>query len=206
MGSAASLVACGRDGSESTGRAPAAVQLAEPELQLWDEETVLIASAPSGPPLAYVSMRHRRVFVDRGARDRAHLMLGAHISVSTGHWRIHLPGDDLRQPITPGDASREFEEYRMAEWDPGLQAAEGDIRILRGGRAPVSVDLSCVRVRGPGEGWCSGGPWDWVRCDEEGAELCREDLMLVGRGTRHSEGECSGTGAPVRFLTWAIRA
>ena len=139
--------------------------------------------------------------MDFAFRDRSNWILDAHISVSTGLWRIPLPGDPPRQPITPGDELREFEELDIADWDPTMEPAEGDFRILHGRPSPVRIDFACVPVQATGE-WCSGGPWLVDRCDGLGDQACREDFVEVGVGTRRSVRGCEDAAQPVRFVSW----
>ncbi len=163
--------------------------------------------------IAYVSVPDRRVYVDAMWRDRAHFLLGAYTSVSTGHWRLPLPGDDARAPIAPGDADREFDAVDLRELPDGHAPAPGDMRVRRG--AVVSADLSvrCRRISGalPVENaskeaaetaraggaagttadggqsgvWISGGPWTvpGVRAAPAGEEGGRE-----GEGGREVDG------------------
>ena len=80
-----------------------------PILIPWSDNTVRILNTTSALPLAYVSLGLRRVYVENMVRDQVIGLLNAHVSVSTGLWRIPLPGDRPEQPLVPGDTSREFE-------------------------------------------------------------------------------------------------
>ena len=132
--------------------------------------------------------------------------LVAHISVSSGHWRIPLPGDDLGIPIDAGDALREFEERPIGEWDPTMDPKEGDVRIRRGYEENVRVAFECLPMA-EREGWFSAGPWDIVQCvPGPGTQLCREQFMEVGTGTRYAgrpRGSCGQPAGSVRYVTWA---
>jgi hypothetical protein len=168
-------------------------------------------------PVAYVSMARRQVFVDSEYRDRASWLLDAHISVSTWHWRIPLPGDPAGQPITPGDAAREFEERGIREWDASTLPAMDDIRIVRGRPSLRRVEFSCVPLTGvrvvdapdsmaPMESWYSAGPWSLQAAQADVAETLREDFSVVGMGQRFSDRACTGLGDAVQIVTWAHRA
>ncbi len=154
--------------------------------------------------MAYVSMGLRQVFVDYAFRDRSNWILDAHISVSTGVWRIPLPGDPVGQPIQPGDTLREFEELDIVEWDPDMEPTEGDFRVRRGRPASVRIEFSCVPMFASAE-WFSAGPWDILQCNGGADQACREDFLPVGEGTRHTGRGCAEPREPVRFITWACR-
>jgi hypothetical protein len=196
-------------GEAAAGEPSASIEvepLVRPVLRPWSEQIVWIDAPVEELPVAYVSMAHRQVYVDRSYRDRASWLLDAHISVSTWHWRIPLPGDPPGQPISPGDTRREFEELEMDAWDPSSPPAMDDIRIVRGTRARRRIDFSCIEELGVGGGaWCSGGPWDVVVA--AGAHgTVREDFMVLGGGTRFTERGCSGASEAVQFATWGERA
>jgi len=181
-----------------------------PILLPWSEDGVRIAAPMSEPPLAYVSRGLRRVFVDHDSRGRINVLLAAHISVSSGLWRIPLLGEDLGVPIPADDALREFEEVDVREWDPGMAPVEGDFRIRRGRRAEVTVDFDCAPMSG-GDGWFSAGPLEMVQCRESGQdpdqdsdrEPCLEAFMSVGMATHHTRRYCTESQGEVRLLTWA---
>lgn len=175
--------------------------LSRPVLLPLVDGGVRIAAPLHQTPLAYVSMARRHVFVDRAFRDRASFSLRVHISVSTGLWRIPLPGDPPGEPITPGDELREFEEWDIARWDPDMEPAEGDIRLVQGRSRPLRIDFDCAPARDGAE-WYSGGPWTVLRCDGSGETACREDFAEVGVGTRRPRRGCADQGRPARFLTW----
>lgn len=200
------VVACARErGAEvrdGGGRADAPMVLTRPLLAPMADGAVRIASPPAELPMAYVSVGLRQVFVDYAFRDRASFLLRAHISVSTGLWRIPLPGDPPRQPITPGDTIREFEELDIAAWRPTLDPTEGDFRILAGRPHAVRIDLSCVPLAATEE-WISGGPWSVRQCDGLGDEACREDLVEIGVGVRRRIRGCEDEGTRARILAWA---
>jgi hypothetical protein len=178
--------------------------IVRPILMPWSEEGVRIAAPAPELPIAYVSMGARRIFVEYGSRIQVSVMLAAHISVSSGHWRIPLPGDDLGVPIPAGDVLREFEEVAIGEWDPTADPTEGDFRIRRGRRVRVRVEFQCASMSARA-GWFSAGPWDIIQCAGPGDGACREDFSTIGTGTRHSRrtlGTCTEPEATVRYLTW----
>lgn len=176
-----------------------------PVLLAWGPDAVHIAAPLNELPMAYVSMARREVFVDRASRGLSRWLLDAHISVSTGVWRIPLPGDPPGEPITPGDAMREFEELDIVAWDPAMEPAEGDFRIRRGRPVPVRLSPTCVPIAAT-DAWHTGGPWDVVRCVAGGLDdACREDFVEVGTGLRHPRRGCAEEGVPVRFLSWVVR-
>ena len=178
--------------------------ITRPILLPWSTGTVRIAAPIDEVPMAYVSMGLRQVFVDYAFRDRSNWLLDAHISVSTGVWRIPLPGEPVGQPIQPGDTPREFEELDIVDWDPEMEPAEGDFRVRRGKPASVRVEFSCMPMSASGE-WFSAGAWDVRQCDGVGDQACREDFLDVGGGTRHPGRGCVDSPEPVRFITWACR-
>ena len=133
------ILACG---PESTTRAEEEAiadgpSINRPVLLPWSADAVRISAPMRERPMAYVSRGRQRVFVDHEFRGRVNVMLAAHISVSSGLWRIPLLGDDLGVPIPADDALREFEEVDIGAWDPGMDPVEGDFRIGRGRRARV---------------------------------------------------------------------
>jgi hypothetical protein len=156
-------------------------------------------------PVAYVSMARRLVFVDHEYRDRASWSLEAHISVSTAHWRIPLAGDPRGEPVVPGDSEREFEEVAIHELDPTMRPAEGDIRVLRGGRSSLLVDFGCMPIGGA-SGWCSAGPWAIERCDGGPDDVTREDFGVVGPGRRYHDRACAELVGDVQLLSWSVRS
>jgi hypothetical protein len=175
--------------------------VSRPILLPFGEDGVRIAAPPREQPAAYVSMATRQLFVDFDYRDQVYWDLRAHISVSTGVWRIPLVEDPPRVPITPGDEVREFEELSMREWDPTAEPAEGDIRIMRGGVRPLRIDFSCAPLAGGGA-WFRAGPWDLLHCGDASEALCREDFRSVGTGTRYADRECTQNVGTARMLTW----
>lgn len=178
--------------------------ITRPVLLPWSFDAVRIAAPPPELPVTYVSMGRRQIYIDYDFRESVYWELRAHISVSTGVWRIPLPGDPLREPIQPGDEAREFEELSIRDWDATLDPALGDMRILRGALSTVGIDFSCASISGGGA-FFQGGPWSIRRCRAPGEGLCREDFMEIGEGTRYVDRECGEQGRPVRFLTWAGR-
>jgi hypothetical protein len=183
---------------------PAGPPLTRPVLLARGTDAVELQAPPLELPVAYVSMAERRVYVDFQYRDQVYWDLRAHISVSTGLWRLPLVGDPPRHPVMPGDVEREFEEFAMRDWDPTVAAAEGDIRIVRGEVLARRVEFSCAPLPG-WRAWIAGGPWEVLQCGSPGDSLCREDFFAVGTGVRHGERECAYPVAPVRVLTWAVR-
>ena len=165
-------------------------------------DAVWVASPQERRPVAYLSMEGRQVFVDRAHRDRASWLLEAHISVSTGLWRIPLPGDAPSVPIPPGDEEREFEEMDMGAWDPTRVPAEGDVRILLGRRVPWVVPAGCVPVQGAAE-WLATERLERLRCRPGEGEAVREDFVVLGTGRRSSDRSCADSGVEVDVFGWA---
>lgn len=163
-----------------------------------------IASPPDRRPAAYVAMATRQVFVDRAHRDRATWLLDAHISVSTGLWRIPLPGDSPLTPISPGDERREFEEMDIGDWDPATLPNEGDIRIVLGGRMPVVVAAGCLPIQGTGD-WLAVERLEHERCLPGPGDAVREDFLRLGEGRRYGDRSCADGGVDVSVLGWACR-
>ena len=201
------LFGCGleeirREAGESS---PGDLSITRPVLLPWTDDVVRIAAPLSEPPLAYVSRASLKVYVDWAARDEIRGTLVAHISVSSGLWRIPLPGDDLGIPVDAGDELREFEETHLGEWDPTMPPTLGDFRIRRGSPQKVHVDFDCVPMAGK-EGLFSAGPWEIAQCGGQGQEFCREDFTRIGTGSRHGRralGTCSEPMGSVSYLTWA---
>lgn len=177
---------------------------ARPILLPWGSDAVLIAAPPRERPVAYMSMQRMEIYIDREFRDRLQYALNAHISVSTGVWRVPLPGDPLTVPVEAGDAEREFEEIDMRYWDAALEPAEGDLRVMRGAPVGATVGVSCGPLSGGGV-WLNGGPWEVLQCGPPSDQLCREDLMEIGTGTRYDDRDCTRPAGQVRFVTWACR-
>ena len=202
------------------GAMAAAAPLIRPTLRPWADDIVWMSTPSDEPPVAYVSMETRRVFVDRDYRDRVAWLLDAHISVSTALWRIPLPGDPGSEPITPGDALREFEEVEIRDWSPTMRPSMDDIRIRRGRSTLRRVELRCVplagreaprvdspldSVVGEPEAWCSAGPWEISVADESPVGAIREEFMIVGTGLCHLEPACPGSGNVIQLVGWAAR-
>ncbi|GMV06028.1 MAG: hypothetical protein AMXMBFR53_23050 [Gemmatimonadota bacterium] len=175
-----------------------------PSLRGWSGDAVHLTAPLSGSPVAYLSMRERRVYVDRSRRDRAERLLGAYVSVTTGFWRIPLMGDDPRVPITPGDEAREFEEVDLALWDPEARPSEGDVRAFPGTPTSVEISLACVPLAGGG-GWVSGETFGVERLVAGEGDGGREYFGPVGAGRLQADAACAGAGTPVRILSWATR-
>jgi hypothetical protein len=156
---------------------------------------------PREMPVAYVSMGMRRLFVDRAFRDQVYWDLRAHISVSTGVWRIPLVGDPPQEAVVPGDALREFEELSEREWDPAAPPTLGDIRITRGSPTSRHVELVCAPLAGGGT-WLRAGPWDVVQSAPPNSGLVREDFGSIGRAMRYADRDCTRPRGEVDVLTW----
>ena len=178
----------------------------EPILFEYLDERVRIESPLSILPLAYVSNIEKKIFVDYESRISVSVTLAAHISVSSGLWRIPLLGEDVGLPIDAGDPRREFSEHSISEWNPGLLPREGDYRIRRGFAVAKEISLSCVPIL-PEKGWVSGGPWSFNQCDGISRELCSEVFTSVGKGVKHDSKAyrmCAGTGKVTEFMTWVV--
>lgn len=209
---------CSVDGRRSEADVPLLTD--RPILTQWAEGIVQVEAPARELPVAYVSMAHRQVFVDPEFRDRASWLLRAHISVSTWHWRIPLPGDPDGVPIAPGDEEREFEELSIREWDPSMPPAMDDIRVRRGRSVTRRISLDCVELSGvrtvdmdaqaatdprPLEAWFRGGPYDVIVSDEAAADTMREDFRLFGTALRFRGRTCTGAGEVVQIAGWAAR-
>ena len=131
-----------------------------PILIPWSDNTVRILDTTSALPLAYVSLGLRRVYVENMVRDQVIGLLNAHVSVSTGLWRIPLPGDRPEQPLIPGDTSREFEVAEIWDWDLKADPTEGDFRIMPGAGVRTSIHFSCQPISGKEE-WYSADKVDY---------------------------------------------
>ena len=181
------------------------LSLKRPVLLPWTADAVRISAPLSELPAAYVSRGLQRVFIELDSRIQVRVMLAAHISVSSGLWRIPLPGDDLGIPVDAGDELREFEETPVGEWDSTMDPMEGDFRIRRGQRVNVGVAFDCMPMAAR-EGWFSAGPWEIAQCVGPGPDLCREDFMEIGTGSRYARraiGTCAEPVEAVRYVTWA---
>ena len=188
------------------GPAPGLV-ISRPVLLPWADDAVRIAAPLSETPVAYVSRALRRVFIESESRLEIEGVLAAHISVSSGLWRIPLVGDDLGIPIDAGDELREFEETHIGEWNSTMDPAEGDFRLRRGRQETVRVDFDCAPMA-TREGLFSAGPWEIGQCAGPGAGpgLCREDFVEIGTGSHYSRrdiGTCTEPVGAVRYVTWA---
>ena len=197
------LVACA-DRSQAESEAPTTSTdrpVVDPIVRSYAGNAARLVTPMSQPPIAYVSQGLRLVFIDREFRDLLVGILSAHISVSTGHWRIPQPGDPLQEPLIPGVPVREFEEVGIGDWDLGMEPSEGDFRIRRGQRVETTIDFSCVPMIGSSQ-QLSGGPWHIVHCDGSGAGTCREDFVEVGIAARSTAGSCGDGNDEIRVLTW----
>lgn len=191
------------DGPNGPGGVPRT--LLRPALSAWSADAVHLHAPSSGRPLAYLSRGDRRVYVGRGQRDRAARLLAAYLSVSTGLWRIHLPGDDTRVPVLEGDEEREFTETDLSAWDPDRPPAEGDVRILGGRPETVTVEVGCSPVLGGG-GWVSAADFSVQRLDGAAGHAAMETFGLVARGRRSPHRDCAEEGSEVRILSWSVGA
>jgi len=208
---AASLAGCGSGAPEPPPGAnervadPAllAGDIVRPILLPWSDEAVWLDAPAHEMPAAYVSMGSKRLFVDSRFRDQVYWDLRAHISVSTGVWRIPLVGDPPTMAIVPGDVLREFEELSERDWDPTAPPTLGDIRILRGTATPRRVELECAPVAGGGA-WLRAGPFDIVRCSGAMTALVREDFVSIGVGMRFADRDCTRPRGEVDVLTWSV--
>jgi hypothetical protein len=200
---AAPFLACG----EPTARPNAASQhpggdITRPVIIPRADGSVHLAAPPYELPVAYVSMERMQVYVDHDYRDQAYWDLRAHISVSTGVWRLPLRGDPANMAVVPGDLEREFEELSERDWDPTLAPSRGDIRILRGVPLPRRIDIECVPYAG-GDAWLRAGPSEVHQAWGPTDQLVREDFLPVGTGTRYADRECTRPEGEVEILTWA---
>ncbi len=179
--------------------------ITHPVLVPWSDDAVWIRAPLSELPVAYVSRGLRRIFIGLDSRIEVSLMLAAHISVSTGLWRIPLAGDDLAIGVEAGDELREFEETHIGEWDATMDPTDGDFRIRHGLTESVEVAFDCLPMARQ-EGWYSAGPWEIKQCTGRGPDLCREDFMDIGTGSRYADrplGACTEPVRAVRYMTWA---
>ena len=195
----------GRDGDQAAFGVDRASE-ARPVVVVFGE-AVRIATPVRARPAAYVSMATRTVFVDREFRDQASWILDAHISVSTWVWRIPLPGDSPLTPISPGDERREFEELPIGSWDPSRPPSDGDIRIVSGRVAPVTLRLDCVPIQGTARRLSAEvAPVDVVVPGP--GEAVREDFGALGAGVHHEDPECAPTSSDlpeVEIFGWSHR-
>ncbi len=196
------ILGCAREGVSEDQPVATGPPISRPVLQPWAPDAVHVAAPMTELPMAYVSRGLQRIFVDHDFRGRVQVVLAAHISVSSGLWRIPLLGDDLRVPISADDALREFEETDIGEWDPKVEPVEGDYRIRGGRPTSISVAFDCVPLAGT-DGWVSAGPLEIAQCRGRGEEPCLEALMSVGTGRRSSARYCADRTEQVRLVTWA---
>jgi hypothetical protein len=203
---AISIVGCDLEEIQRQGEGGSAAGLviSRPVLLPWASDAVRIAAPLSAIPVAYVSRGLRRVFIESESRLEIEGVLAAHISVSSGLWRIPLVGDDLGIPIDAGDELREFEETHIGEWNSTMDPAAGDFRLRRGQQETVRVDFDCAPMA-TSDGLFSAGPWEIGQCAGRGPGLCREDFVEIGTGSRYSRrdiGTCTEPVGAVRYMTW----
>lgn len=198
-----SLGGCRFSRDEKTDGIPGtAAQITRPVLLPLGADAVQLDAPLASRPQAYLSRSDGRIYLDRGARDDALRLLGAYVSVSTGHWRVHLPGDDPRVPVVAGDPEREFVETDIAEWPGDARPAEGDIRMVSGPTRDAVVEVGCSPILGAGT-WVSCAPLRVPRLQGEGAAAGLEVFTEVAVGVRSSDRDCGGAGSPVRIVTWS---
>lgn len=175
-------------------------------------DTVWLGSAAGPRVVTYVSMARREVYVDHNYRDRASWLLNAHISVSTWHWRIPLPGDDPGVPITPGDHVREFEELDISLWDRSAPTMD-DIRIVLADAVGVEWAPECIEIPGSADdarGTPESKTWLSARLSTTAAQpspsmTIREDFRMLGNGTLYRDAACGGEGQSVPVAGWSRR-
>lgn len=205
VGLLAGCVGGGNDGGEGTRVETAAP--AEPSMRAIDlgDATGLVEAGAAAGLVAYVSRAERRVYLDRDWRGRVHFLLGAYTSVSTGLWRIPLPGDAPLRPIAPGDESREFEVTDLDAMPPELEPVPGDMRVRLGAPETVRLEASCPAGEGAGgtpeAPGLLGGPWTLARLDGPPGTGGREEFVPVGTGQRTDPADCT-PGETVDVLTW----
>jgi len=175
-----------------------------PILLPWGPDAVFLAAPPRERPVCYMSRRTMEIWIDLDFRARLEFALGAHISVSTGHWRVPLHGDPENIPIQAGDPLREFEEIDMRMWDAEIAPMEGDVRVLRGTPVSSDVRIECQPLSGGGT-WVTSEPLRLLRSGAPDAQLTKEELMEVGTAERFADRECTRSLGAVRLLTWASR-
>lgn len=180
---------------------PPPLTVSRPIVRSYATDAAHIVAPLAQAPIAYVSQGLRLVFIGREFRDRLVGVLNAHISVSTGHWRIPQPGDPLEEPLIPGVPQREFEEVGIEDLDQEMEPSKGDFRIRRGRRVDATIDLACEPVLDSSLR-LSGGPWHIEQCEGSGAGTCREDFVEVGIATRYGAGTCGDGAGNIRVLTW----
>ena len=197
------LTAC-NDRSQAESEAstsPPRLTVGDPIIRSYGADAARIIAPMSEPPIAYVSQGLQLVFIDREFRDRLVGILSAHISVSTGHWRIPQPGEPLEEPLIPGVPEHEFEEVGIGDLDLEMEPSEGDFRIRRGQRVETTIDFSCIAVADSSQ-QISGGPWHVEQCDGSGRGTCREDFVEVGIGSRYGATNCETGALDIRLLSW----
>jgi hypothetical protein len=173
----------------------------DPIIRSYGTEAARIITPMSEPPIAYVSQGLQLVFIDREFRDLLVGILSAHISVSTGHWRIPQHGEPLEEPLIPGVPQHEFEEIGIGDLDLEMEPSEGDFRIRRGQRAGMTIDFSCITMADSSQ-QISGGPWHVEQCDGSGIGTCREDFVEFGIGSRYAAASCGKGALDIRLLSW----
>jgi hypothetical protein len=207
LSGAATSMGCDRDSTGEEG--PVGKQsVSETPLSATDfvelgAGVVGIVAPPAGRLAAYLSMGERRVHVTYEDRDPSAWMFDAHISVSTGLWRIPLPGDPPSRPIAPDDHEREFEEVRLRLDELPEEPSIGDVRLVRGGVVERRLRADCTGDVGV----FLEGEWSLARGEPGGEDsLVREEFRLVGEGTLHREPLCGRAGEATAVAAWVAVA
>jgi len=199
---AASGWAC--DGRDGTLPAASAVVSPTGVRQREDGDAQILPPIESGEIVAYVSRAEQRIYVSRDFRDRAQNLLNAHISVSTGHWRIPLPGDSPSEPLIQGVPQREFEEFAVDDLDADMEPSVGDFRVLVGGYVPLSIGLECV-LDEDGSVYVVAGSMAAMVGARAAAGIVREDFLVVGEVGLFEGPSCLERTATKRAVMWVAQ-
>jgi hypothetical protein len=168
---------------------------------LSDGAVHVLPTVEAGAVVAYASWAEHRIYIDHEFRDRIQNILNAHISVSTGHWRIPLPGDSPKEPLTPGAPEREFEEFALANLVPPDEPTLGDFRIVRAGYVRAYIEMHCTRTEDKSQ-FFRGGPIDVLTGNGRLPGVIREDFRRVGSFDGFSDANCDGPARSVAALMW----
>jgi hypothetical protein len=172
------------------------------ELVALSDGTVhILPAVKAGAVVAYASWAEHRIYIDHEFRDRIQNILNAHISVSTGHWRIPLPGDSPTEPLTPGAPEREFEEFSLVGFAPPDEPTLGDFRIVRAGYVQVHIELQCLGAEDESQ-FYRGSPIDVLAGNGDLPAVVREDFQQVGSVDGFSDPTCAGPARSVAALMW----